>query len=365
MLRTEDLGELFLMELEGDRWSPGLEKRLRKLHPGGIIFAPQNLRAPDSTTELLTKIARALDFRPILALEEEGGAVDPLGKIFHGLPSPQTVSQRGPEAALKLGELAGAGLKLLGFNTNFAPRLDLLNPMDKTSLHSQSFGSEHQVVTRCGAAFVRGLKPHGILACGKYFPGHGDARPDRDTGLCLSSKPMARMWREDLEPYLKLLRQLTLVMVSHRAYKAYDFDVALPASLSANVLEGLLRVKLDYRGVALVEPFVTSGTKARTIPPLASGETQEGGSLNPEAGVKSIAAGADMVVVRGGEKAFERAAENLSKALEAGTIAEQRVGDALKRIRRARKNIPPPTGKFSRNAFERLCREFERFSQEF
>jgi beta-N-acetylhexosaminidase len=346
-LRTEDLGELFFIQLGGDRWSASLEKRLRSLRPGGIVLTARNWRAADSAAEFLGRIARALDFHPFLAIEEEGGVADPLQKLFPPLPSPQTVGRRGPEAARKLGQLAGAGMKLLGLNINLAPRLDLANATEKDL---QTFGSGHQVVTQCGTAFVKGLKHHGVLACGKYFPGIGDARPDSDTGLTLSSKPMARMWREDLAPYLKLLGQLPMVMVSHRAYKAYDFDRALPAPLSRNVLEGLLRVKLGYCGVALVDP---------------QGELQERLSLDAEAVTKSIAAGSDMAVVRDSDKTFEPIAESVRNALEVGTISAQRIGEALKRIHRARKKIHPRVGKFSRNAYARLCREFEDFSKEF
>jgi beta-N-acetylhexosaminidase len=347
MWRTEDLGELFFMGLDEGRWTSALEKRLRTRRPGGIILAPRNLLAVDSTADLLGRISPVLGFHPFLALEEEGGAVDPLRKIFPPLPSPQTVSQRGHQVAMKLGELSGAGMKLLGFNTNFAPRLDFPNPMDKTSHPAQSFGSDHQTVTRCGAAFVRGLQRHNVIACGKYFPGTGDARPDVDTGFFLSSKPMARMWREDLVPYLQLLRQLPMVMVSHRAYKAYDFDLAVPAVLSRNVLEGLLRVKLGYHGVALVDDTLKEST-------LGTGGL-----------VKSFTAGADMAVVRGGEKTFTLATEDLQKALELGTITDHRIGEALKRIRRVRKNVARPIRKFSRHTYERLCSEFEDFNQEF
>lgn len=364
-MRTEDIGELFFMGWEGDRWSAKLEKRLRTLRPGGIIFAPRNLPAPDFTAALLGRIARVLDFTPFLALEEEGGEADPLRQFFPPLPSPQAVGRRGPAAAMREGELAGAGMKLLGFNTNFAPRLDLQNPLERTFPPSQSLGSDHQMVARCGAAFVKGLKRHGILACGKYFPGSGEARPDKETGLWLSSKPMARMWGEDLEPYHKLLRHLPMVMLSHRAYKAYDFDLALPAPLSRNVLEGLLRVKLGYRGVALANVFAGSEGRSRTVPSFTPGEPLPSLSPDGEAVAKSIAAGSDMIVIRDGHKAFELAQGNLRKALDGGTIPGARVSEALKRIRQARRNIHPPPAKFSRDAFERLGREFEDFSGEF
>ncbi len=363
-LRADDLGQLLFIGLDEDRWSAALEKRLRTIRPGGIVFTQRNLRTPESTVELLARIAGTVDNPPFLALEEEGGTVDPLRKFFPPLSSPRAVAAMGPAAARQLGGLAGAGLNLLGFNTNFAPLLDLATGSSNALISTRSFGSDGQQVANCSEAFVRGLHRHKILACAKHFPGLGDARPDRDTGILLSGKPMARMWREDLVPYRKLLPQLALVIVSHCAYKAYDFDFALRAPLSKNVLEGLLRVKLGYRGVVLADYFGTGEEISQRMPPSAPGRPEKGISLNLEAFPKSVAAGIDMLVVRWGGRAPELVTERLENALDLGTVTTTRVNEALKRIRRVKKGLRLPTGKFSTQAFERLSREFEEFNKE-
>lgn len=249
--RAENLGQLLIIELEEDCWSSGLEKRLQAIQPGGILLAQENLRTPENVVKLLGRIARALDAPPFLALEGAGEAADPLRKFFPPLPAPHVVAAAGPKAVRKVGELAGAALNLLGFNTHFAPLLDFATDLAHASTQSASFGRDGELVANYGEAFIQGLQRHGVFACPWYFPGFGDARPDRHTGRLTSGKPMARMWSEDLVPYRKLLPRVQLVLVSHLAYKAYDPNSAIPASLSANVLEGLLRVKLGYGGVAV------------------------------------------------------------------------------------------------------------------
>ncbi|MHB8655143.1 MAG: glycoside hydrolase family 3 N-terminal domain-containing protein [Terriglobia bacterium] len=346
-LPTDDLGQLLFIGLEEDRWSAGLEKRLRAIRPGGIIFSQRTLRTPESVAGLLGKIAQTLGAPPFLAIEEEGGTVDPLHEFFPPLPSLRAAGVK-ENAAAKLGELIGAGMKLLGFNTNFAPRLDLAADSSGAAAGARPIGSDSLQVAKCGGDFARGLQRHNILPCARHFPGFGSARMDSEAGLYLSGKPMAPMWREDLVPYRKLLRQLPMVMVSHHAYKAYDFDVALPAIHSVNVLQGLLRVKLSYHGVALTSDLESEYFRRKFDPADAS--------------VLSINAGCDMVSISNRKNSAESVIDGLRNGLESGRISTHRVAQALQRIRRARKALAAPTGRISMKALKALDREFKEFS---
>jgi len=346
--RVEDLGQLLIIGLEEDRWNSALEKRLQAIRPGGVLLTPRNLRTPETTADLLGKIAKTLDAPPFLAIEDAAVGVDPLLKFFPALPSLHVVATKGPLSAEKLGDLAGAGLHLLGFNTTYAPLLDLVTEPQEVRPRNMVLGTDAKLITISADAFVRGLQQHGVLACPKYFPGVGDPKTDPDSGLDISGKPMARMWSEDLVPYRKLLPRVQLVLASHRGYKAYDLNNETPASLSANVLEGLLRVKLGYSGVALAN----------------FSSLLDHMSVEVEIILKSIAAGCDMVMAGPGGRSIEFVVESLRIAFDAGTISTQRADEALKRIARAKKGLRRPTGKFSKKSFDRLCRYFEEFNKD-
>jgi beta-N-acetylhexosaminidase len=346
--RTEELGQLLILELEDDRWNSALEKRLQSIQPGGILLRQENLRIPETAAEFLGKISRAFDAPLFFALEEVGEAIYPLQNFFPALPAQHVVGTIGEKAARTAGDLSGAAVNLLGFNAHFAPLLDFATDATAVSAQPGSFDRDGELVADLGEALIQGLQRHGVLACPWDFPGFGNARPDSQTGRFISSKPMARMWREDLVPYRRLLPLVQLVLVSHIAYKAYDLNSAIPASLSANVLEGLLRVKLGYGGVAIANFSGHLGkefVKVESIP-------------------KSIAAGCDMVVAGQGGSPIEAVFGSLKSAFDTGTLPAERVDEALKRIARAKKGLRLPTGKFSKKAFDKLCREFEEFGKE-
>lgn len=353
---SSSLGQLLIIGLHDHRWSRSLERILRAQQASGVLLFPGSLRAPGQTAELLHKIARTLSNPPFLAIAEEGGSVNPLKALLPPLPAPRVLARQGPAAVRRSGELIGAALKLLGFNLDFAPRLDLSNPRVKPALDAQTFGTDPRQVAQCGKAFIEGLRKHKILACGKHFPGRGVPESD-DRGLPVVGKTMVELWREDLLPFRELLPRLPFIKLSNISYKAYDFEAPQPAAMSSKVVHDLLRVKLRYRGLAVADLlellFEMSPQRMR----------QEGTTMNLRALLLSIQAGCDLQIVKWGPKIAEFLLPGIQKELESGSLTQERVEEALRRVRAAKKGWKRPTGKLSARRFDTLAREFEEFNR--
>jgi beta-N-acetylhexosaminidase len=350
---------LLILGVHDHRWSRSLERILRTIEPGGVLFYPDALRSPGQTAELLHKIARTLSSPPFLAIAEEGGSVDPLKALLPPLPAPRILARRGPAAVMRSGELIGAALKLLGLNLNFAPRLDLSNPHLEPALDTQTFGPEAKHVTKCGKAFIEGLRQHQVLACGKHFPGRGLPEYD-ENGSPVVGKTMAELWREDLLPFRELLSCLPCVKVSNVSYKAYDFDVEQPAAmLSSKVVHDWLRVQLGYRRLAVADLFELLGELCHHAEP------ERAYGLDLIAFTLSTKAGCDLQIVKWGEwlGLAERVSRVMGKELDTGSLSQRRVAEALGRVRAAKKGLKRPSGKVSARSFDRLAREFEEFGQ--
>jgi beta-N-acetylhexosaminidase len=353
---ASSLGQLLILGVHDHRWSRGLERILRTIEPGGVLFYPGALRSPGQTAELLHKIARTLSSPPFLAIAEEGGSVDPLQALLPPLPAPRILARRGPAAVSRSGELIGAALKLLGLNLNFAPRLDLSNPHLEPALDTQTFGPDAKRVAECGKAFIEGLRQHDVLACGKHFPGRG--MPTNDArGFPVVGKTMAELWREDLWPFRELLPGLPLVKLSNASYKAYDFDVVQPAAVSAKVVNDLLRVKLRYRGLAVADLLELLEEASHHTEP------EDAAAMDAIAFTLSTKAGCDLQIVKWGERFAECVVREIGKKLEAGSLGQRRVAEALGRVRAAKKGLKRPSGKVSARSFDRLASEFEKFHQ--
>jgi beta-N-acetylhexosaminidase len=346
-VHENDLGQLLIVTLSELRWASSLEHNLRRLSPGGVLIDAPLPNGADALREFLSKLACTVPTVPFLALREEGGRMDPLRSFLPPLPSPRAATGKGVAAVERLGELVGAGLELLGFNTNFAPLLDLGLYAGN---ESRAFSTDPQQVAKFGGTFLEGLDAHEVRACGKHFPGLGGAPTAKPSELPVVSKPMAELWREDLVPYRALLPRLPLLLVSSAAYKAYDFDLLQSAGLSSKVVEGLLRVKLGYDGVAIANGLET--------------EAVRGALALEEAAVQAVGAGCDMLLLEE-PQAAERAQAALSAALQSGKLLRPRVAQALQRIQLVKRGLRPPDDKLSRGSLDKLIRQFTIFSAAF
>jgi len=345
-----NLGQLLILRVNELRWHSSLARLLQRLAPGGVLIDTPLAGGAQTVSEFLCKVAETFPVVPFLALREEGGMMDPLQAFLPPLPSPRAAAEKGLAAVTRVGELVGAAFQLLGFNTNLAPLLDLGTPAAESISETRAFSPDPQRVANCGAAFLRGLERHNVIACGKHFPGLVIAQSSSAAQPLVVPKPMAELWREDLVPYRALLPRLTLVLLSTAAYKAYDFDWLQSAGLSHKILEGLLRVKLGYKGVAIAYGLETEAVR---------------GTLDlGEAAVQALSAGCDALLLENAE-ALEVAHEALSAAQESGKLPRPRIEQALKRVQVAKKNLKPPSGRVSKRSLDRLIREFTDFSREF
>jgi beta-N-acetylhexosaminidase len=345
---ADALREFLLVEMEEGAWSASSERWLRTQRPGGIVFSRLRARSADSNAALVMRIIATLGFVPFLALEEDGGESSLLRDLFVPLPSPRAAARAGGPAVGRLGELIGAGMKLAGFNTNFAPVLDLLTPISEATLGPRAFSSDGHEVARCAEAFIRGLSSHRVMACGKHFPGLSAAQPMARDALPVVGKTMAELWRQDLVPYRELIDKLPLVMLSHCAYKAYDFDVPRPAALSSSVVTGLLRTKLGYAGLAVAD----------LRPSPATGASPDLG----DAAAQAMIAGCDILVTAAGGAG--KVLAGLRRALELGRLSTERMDQSLERVRAARRRVARPGGRVRKAEVDRLAKRFERFSDE-
>ena len=344
------LGQLLFLRVKETRWNTSLERLLREAAPGGILCSAPLPPSAELTSEFLRKTARAIPHPPFLAAREEGGRADQLGGFFPRLPFPRAAAEISLSAVARLGELVGEALSLLGFNTNFAPLLDLATPFTEKSLGGRTLGSDPKRVAKCGRAFVRGLRHHKILAVGKHFPGWGSVPFENSRDLRVSGKPMAALWREDLLPFRQLLPHLPMLLISSAAYKAYDFDHPRPACLSAQVVDGLLRVKLRYRGLALAYDLESDAVRGR----LGLGE----------AAIQSVNAGCDMLILDEG-KPFEEVRSALEAGFASGKLIRERVEQSLERIRAVKQRLTRPPGRITKRNLEKVVRAHESFCKEF
>ncbi|MFB3814423.1 MAG: beta-N-acetylhexosaminidase [Terriglobales bacterium] len=312
------VGQLLIMGFDGVEMSARLRTTLETLQPAGVILFARNIQEPGQTWRLLRECQRCVATPMFLCVDMEGGTVDRLKNIIAPVPSVADVARSGNrEVFRRHGRVIGEECCALGFNTDFAPALDLALPPSKTVLTSRTASADPKDVVVYAREFLRGLKEAHVLGCGKHFPGLGEANLDTHFKLPSIEKRWPRLWEEDLYPYRALHRQLPFVMVAHAAYPAVTKD-STPASISRKWISDVLRKKIGYRGLIVSDDLEMGGVQAA--------------ATVGDAAVETVKAGADIFLACHKEEVVWETYEAVFKAAEKDRRFARQVADAARHV---------------------------------
>src|SRR3954451_21703467 len=208
--------------------------------------------------------------------------------------------------------------RALGVNWVFAPDADVNNNPDNPIINTRSYGEDPAVVAEGVSAFIEGAhsRPEDyVLVTAKHFPGHGDTAQDSHMQLARLEAPKQRIETLELVPFRAAIQHgVDAVMTAHIAVAAFDTEQQ-PATLSANVLTGLLHDELQFSGLV-----VTDALEMQGITSLYS---------QGEAAVRAVQAGADVLLMPTDPGACIRA---LMNAVSSGRISRQRIDASVAKI---------------------------------
>ncbi|MET9294727.1 glycoside hydrolase family 3 protein [Streptomyces sp. NPDC003077] len=302
---------------------------LRRLGEGlaAVGLFGRNIASPEQLSALTARL-RAEREDILVAIDEEGGDVTRLevreGSSFPGNLALGAVDDT--DLTRAVARELGRRLAECGVNLNWAPSADVNSDPRNPVIGVRSFGAEPELVARHTAAYVEGMQAAGVAACAKHFPGHGDTAVDSHHDMPRIAADLRTLQERELVPFHAAIAAGTkAVMSAHILLPA--LDGTLPATLSRNVLTGLLRAPASEGGLGFDGLIVTDGMEMRAI----------AGTYGIERGsVLAIAAGADAVCVGGGladEDTVLRLRDALVTAVRTGELPEERLADAAARVR--------------------------------
>jgi beta-N-acetylhexosaminidase len=352
----QQVGQFFYIGLSGTEVDADARALIEEVQPGGVIIFGRNVQGPQQVRELLDGIREILPNDPLFGVDQEGGLVDRLRKIFTPMPSARTIREHGDLAGSRaLGRITGEALRLLGFNMNFAPVMSIMTDerdLLSNGLYSRSFGRSPGEVLGYTTVYLRGLQETGIVGCLKHFPGIGAGEVDSHEQMPMVSLSHDDLMAQDLAPYIELFQRqddrVRCVMVSHGGFPNIDIIKGVtggllePASLSRNIVTNLLRTELGYQHLV-----VTDDLEMGAIAKHCEIES---------AVVRAFRAGNDMMLICAHPVTIRRGYQALLEAARKGDLTKDRMHASLKRIAAMKSIIkePPP---FDLEKFQALSDE--------
>ena len=339
----QQVGQMLMVGFRGLELDDTTAQMLRDIAPGGVVLydrdgpsggaIPRNIAAPEQLRALTAQLQDSAAIPYFIAIDAEGGYVNRLKEKYGftvKVPTARALGSQSPAATASIASRLAQQLADLGINWNLAPVVDVDIDPDSPAIGKweRAFSADPAVVTAHAAAFIDAHRERGVITALKHFPGHGSAGGDTHQGVTDVTATYQR--DAELAPYGALLgeeyagRYPGAVMTAHIVNRELD-AAGRPATLSADIITGLLREDLGFAGVVISDDMQMGAIVA------------EYGLA--EVAVAAVNAGVDIVLLANQQGDYDtapayRVRDALLAAAADGTIPQARIAEANDRIRR-------------------------------
>ena len=301
-----------------------LKANIEDDHIGGVLMSvgsPLEIAAKLNALQQLSRVPLLVgaDLEAGPGFRARGGVFLPNNIDLGGAPvfPPQMALGAAGDTALayEMGRVTAVESRALGIHVAFSPVLDVNNNPANPVINTRSYGEDPHLAGRLGAAFVRGLQEHGMIATGKHFPGHGDTETNSHLALPVVKASRARLDSMELVPFRAVIAAgVGAMMTFHGAMPALDSS-GVPATLSRAVLNGLLRDEMKFDGVIFSDAMDMRGV----IDTYGV----------PESIKRAVAAGADILLQ---PVDVRQAIDAVAAGVSEGRYTEARLDESVRRI---------------------------------
>ncbi len=306
--------------------APVVHDLLRRYPIGGVILF--NGTWPETRDTLVGLQRAALRHearRPLLVMTDmergvgqqvSGATMFPHARAFGALGDAEAMTEQ-------FARVSAREALACGVHVTFSPVADVNRNPDNPIIATRAFGEEPERVATLAAAYVRGCRAEGLLSTAKHFPGHGNTAEDSHAVLPTVSDSRAEIEDYDLVPFRAAFDAgCELVMTAHVAYPNLD-PSGKPATLSAPILQNLLRDEFGFEGAVISDS-------------LHMGGILSGGQTEVELSVEQLRAGVDLLLDAQDPEAI---IEGVADAVVRGDLSEARLDEALARADRLRERL--------------------------
>ncbi|RQG90509.1 glycoside hydrolase family 3 protein [Natrarchaeobius chitinivorans] len=223
--------------------------------------------------------------------------------------------------AVTSAEVTAEEMKAMGFTWNFDPGADVNTNPENPVIGVRSFGSETDTVSEFTEAMVEAYQDKDVIATPKHFPGHGDTDHDSHYDLPIVTYDEQTLRDVHLPPFQAAIDAGTsAIMTAHVIVEAIDDE--RPATLSKDVLTGLLRDEMGFDGLIVTDAMSMDAIEDEW-------GTSDGTRL-------AVEAGADVIMATGTWQDQVDTYNALHQAYNDGELSEERIDESVARVLQAK-----------------------------
>lgn len=316
MTLEEKIGQLIMIPAYSNRDATHTDEILdiiEKYGPGGIIFFQGG---PSRQAAMVNEFQEKSKIPLVIAMDAEWGLAMRLDSTLRYPRQMMLGALQEDELIYQMGYDIGRQMRRLGVHVNFAPVVDINNNPDNPVINFRSFGELRERVAIKSQMYLKGLEDAGVMGVLKHFPGHGDTNTDSHYTLPLISHDRDRLDSMELYPFQFLIKNgAGGIMSAHLNVSSLDSTPGLPSSMSPLIINKLLRVEMDFKGLVFTDALNMKGASEYGRP----------GDLEAEA----ILAGNDILLM---PSDVPRAINAIRREIKKGNITEESLDEKVRKI---------------------------------
>lgn len=303
-----------------------LDTMLKEYPIGGLfipywdyLFKPPRKEVIPNIKKAMAAYENASRF-PLIITEDFERGVGSIYDEFTNMPSEMALgAANNPELAFKFGNAIAKESNSIGVNWLLHPLVDLnLNPLQDLIVERAISDDANRAYPLLKAQ-IEGMKAQGVVSTIKHFPGDG-ATIKNQHFITSANNLSIEDWNASFGTmYQNMINDgVPCIMVGHIQFPAYQTemlnDVLPPASLSEELMVGLLKEKMKFNGVIMSDAMNMGGAAGYYKNEL-------------ETSLAAFEAGVDLVLWP-----TLKFMDSLEVRIKRGDIPMSRLDDAVERI---------------------------------
>jgi beta-N-acetylhexosaminidase len=285
---------------------------------GGIVLFKENARTLEQLGELCKQIIETSYHPPVIAVDQEGGAVQRFEHLLTPLPSQMALAASQKEEFIEqCARINARQCRELGINCLLTPVMDVLTNTLNPVIATRSFGSNGMQVSQYSKIVLKAITEEGVTPVGKHFPGHGATLEDSHLSLAVNPNEETAIWKTDLLPFRECLSDLPALLVAHVWLKSIE-EEPIPASLSHRIVSGVLRRYFEYDGIVMTDDMMMKAITDRW-------------GLK-EASLMALQASCDLLLICAEPSQTLAVTHHIAEAIKSGKLTNNSVEQATRRL---------------------------------
>jgi len=303
---------------------------LERFQPGGLCVFNASL---EGTLQHMPGITASTRIPLLCAGDMESGIGHTMG-CGQRFPRPMCRAYKGTARdEYEIGRITAVQGRAIGLSMTFSPVIDLNTHPHNPDINIRAYGQDLRTVTRLAIPHVRGLQDHGMLATVKHFPGNGGTEMEPHLGPAIINTPASRYRKNWIEAYRRVFAEADpgaimagfLVVPSIMQERDQRTGELVPACLSHEIMTGLLREELGFKGLAISDALDMGG---------GNGFYSQG-----ELAVRALQAGVDMCLCFSSQSDISLELGAVRKACDEGRLSIERLREAARRVLEAKAKV--------------------------